>query len=155
MDKHRILEEIKRLASANDGKPPAMTRFERETGIRRKDWNPTLWVRWGEALQEAGFSPNRFKTSAENYVKDILSCVAACADSEDAANQNLRFFREFNSALKAQTGVPSRGNRNFLVSPFQRSIINVINSVCSGGDNKLSAKGSPRIEWNDTSPLQK
>lgn len=55
MDKRRILEGIKRLATANDGEPPGMTRFERETGIRKREWYPTYWLRWGDALQEAGF----------------------------------------------------------------------------------------------------
>jgi len=66
MDKRRILEGIKRLATANDGEPPGMTRFERETGIRKREWSPTYWLRWGDALQEAGFSPNKLQTAFGN-----------------------------------------------------------------------------------------
>ena len=55
--KRRILAEIKRLAEAS-GKPPGVRLFERETGIRESDWFPDLWLRWGDALQEAGFARN-------------------------------------------------------------------------------------------------
>jgi hypothetical protein len=65
MDKSRILEEIKRLASIG-GEPPGMRRFERETGIRKREWYPTYWLRWGDALQEAGFSPNKLQTAFGN-----------------------------------------------------------------------------------------
>jgi hypothetical protein len=58
--KRHILAEIKRLAEASGGKPPGIGAFERETGIKQSDWYPTLWLRWGDAVQEAGFAPNNF-----------------------------------------------------------------------------------------------
>ena len=56
--KRHVLAEIKRLAEAN-GRPPGVRLFERETGIKETDWYPALWLRWGDALQEAGFSRNK------------------------------------------------------------------------------------------------
>ena len=56
--KLHVLAEIKRLAGAN-GSPPGVRLFERETGIKESDWFPALWLRWGDALQEAGFSRNK------------------------------------------------------------------------------------------------
>jgi len=55
--KRHILAEIKRLAEAK-GKPPGVRLFESETGIKDSDWYPDLWLRWGDALQEAGFTRN-------------------------------------------------------------------------------------------------
>jgi hypothetical protein len=57
VSKRQIIAEIKRLAEAS-GKPPGVRLFETETGIKDSDWYPHLWLRWGDALQEAGFARN-------------------------------------------------------------------------------------------------
>lgn len=57
ISKHHILAEIKRLAESS-GKPPGVRLFESETGIKESDWYPDLWLRWGDALQEAGLTRN-------------------------------------------------------------------------------------------------
>ena len=57
VSKNQILEEIKRLAKVN-GKPPGAMLFESETGIKKSEWFPDRWLRWGDALQEAGFTRN-------------------------------------------------------------------------------------------------
>ncbi len=69
IDKTRILNEIKRVADANGGKAPGIVVFERETGIRQGDWFPHLWLRWNDALAEAGYEPNRFQTA---YPKEFI-----------------------------------------------------------------------------------
>ncbi len=69
MDKQHILNEIKRTAKANDGKPLGKGLFEKETGIKSSDWFPDYWLRWGDALQEAGFPPNKMQTA---YREDEL-----------------------------------------------------------------------------------
>lgn len=61
MNKQLILDAIK--ASAKDRVPPGVRRFASETGIKEHQWQK-YWPRWGDALQEAGFSPNQF---AEAY----------------------------------------------------------------------------------------
>jgi hypothetical protein len=63
IDKQLIWDEIKRVAKANGGKAPGRERFEGETGIKSSDWYPHCWLRWGDALQEAGFSLNKFQTA--------------------------------------------------------------------------------------------
>jgi hypothetical protein len=66
MEQRHILEEIKRLASANSGKPPGRSAFEKATGIRESDWFPHYWLRWGDALKDAGFSPNRLNVPLDD-----------------------------------------------------------------------------------------
>ena len=61
MDKKYILQEIKRITKSNDGKPPGKRKFWNETGIKESDWYPNIWLRWGDALLDAGFMPNQLQ----------------------------------------------------------------------------------------------
>jgi hypothetical protein len=58
--KQEILDEIKRTAQENGGKPLGYGRFEKETGIRPYDWE-RFWARFGDAQKEAGFEPNQLQ----------------------------------------------------------------------------------------------
>lgn len=68
VEKHHVLAEIRRIAKANSGQPPGRERFEKESGIRIADWYPHLWLRWGDALLEAGFRPNQLATKLDASV---------------------------------------------------------------------------------------
>lgn len=59
--RQHILAEIRRTAAANGGKPLGRQRFARETGIRDSDWEGRYWARWGDAVREAGFQPNKLQ----------------------------------------------------------------------------------------------
>lgn len=59
MTKEHILEEIKRTAKANGGVPLGQQKFFAETEIKSSDWKGKFWVRWGDAVREAGFTPNQ------------------------------------------------------------------------------------------------
>ncbi len=56
--KSHIIDEIKRTAQENGGRPLGIARFEAETGVKSSDWMGKFWPRWGDALVEAGFQPN-------------------------------------------------------------------------------------------------
>jgi hypothetical protein len=60
MNKAEILDSIRDMAAANGGKAPGFQRLATETGLRKSDWYPKLWVRWGDAVREAGLQPNSF-----------------------------------------------------------------------------------------------
>ena len=72
-----ILNEIRRVAGANDGQPPGVILFARETGIAEHQWRGKIWARWGDALAEAGFKPNPKQARLDSDA--ILSKIAdAC-----------------------------------------------------------------------------
>jgi hypothetical protein len=59
--KAHILAEIQRTAAANGGVPLGRRRFAAATGINEADWYAVYWARWGDAVREAGFEPNRLQ----------------------------------------------------------------------------------------------
>jgi hypothetical protein len=68
VDKQRILIEIKQTTEANHGVPLGVARFFQETGIKVTDWAGKFWVRWGDALREAGFEPNQFNAAYDSTI---------------------------------------------------------------------------------------
>lgn len=56
--KQQILEEIKRTTKENNNKPLGQKSFQKETGIGPYEWTKH-WPRFGDALKEAGFKPNK------------------------------------------------------------------------------------------------
>jgi hypothetical protein len=69
MTKAQILDAIRRMASSNGGKAPGSQRFQSETGLGKSGWYPKLWLRWGDAVREAGCEPNVLSAS---YDEDLL-----------------------------------------------------------------------------------
>src|ERR1700684_2200901 len=54
-----IIKEIQRLAKLQGGKAPGSRAFSTESGIPEYAWRGKFWARWGEALAEAGLTPNQ------------------------------------------------------------------------------------------------
>lgn len=77
MKKEEIIREIKRTAEENDGVPLGVERFRQATGITKSDWYAKHWVRWGDALTEAGYSPNQLRGaySDEFVLKKLVSFI--------------------------------------------------------------------------------
>lgn len=69
MDKQNIINEIKRTAKGNGGKPLGAQRFSQATGIKECDWLGKHWARWGDAVSEAGYEPNSMQGSySDEYI---------------------------------------------------------------------------------------
>jgi len=72
MTKEFILSEIKRVGTV-DGKSIGHKRFFKETGIQMADWYGKYWVRWSDALRDAGLAANEFnKAYSDDYVIEKL-----------------------------------------------------------------------------------
>lgn len=69
MDKKIVLNEIRRIAAANGGRAPGSQLFATETGTSKGDWYPHIWIRWSDAVKEAGLEPNKFN---ERHVDNDL-----------------------------------------------------------------------------------
>lgn len=76
MTKEFILSEIKRVGSVN-GKSIGHKGFTKETGIQLSDWYGKFWVRWSDALKDAGLASNEFnKVYSDEYViKKLISLI--------------------------------------------------------------------------------
>jgi hypothetical protein len=61
VSREHIIQEIERTAEANGGVPLGRGRFAAETGIRAPDLD-RYWARWGDAVEEAGYSRNRLQS---------------------------------------------------------------------------------------------
>jgi hypothetical protein len=94
-----ILQEIKRTAEANGGKPLGRQRFEAETGIKESDWSGKLWVHWNDIIREAGYLPNQLTRSHD---------IAAVLDKYAGLAQELGHL-----PVKAELQLKRRSDRTF------------------------------------------
>jgi hypothetical protein len=75
MSKESILHAIKTTAQKNGGKPLGQERFARETSIQISHWQK-YWIRWSQALSEAGFEPNEYKSAySEEHILEKLAIL--------------------------------------------------------------------------------
>jgi len=68
-----IISEIQRLAKENGGTPPGTKAFTNTTGITNAKWRGVYWVKWADALLEAGYEPNTWnqKSDSEQMLQAI------------------------------------------------------------------------------------
>lgn len=77
MDKKHIINEIIRTAKENNGTPLGKDRFASATGIKWSDWYGKYWSKWGDAVKEAGFKPNKLQIAYDTNVliEHIISLI--------------------------------------------------------------------------------
>jgi len=68
MNRQQIMAEIKRIALDNGGQAPGRQAFERTTGVKMSERYPHIWLRWRDALAEAGYAPNLLQTKVRDEV---------------------------------------------------------------------------------------
>jgi len=73
MTREQILNEIRRTAAENGGKPLGRNRFEQITGISEYDVG-AFWPGWNAAVQEAGLEPNKLNAAHdERFLMEKLA----------------------------------------------------------------------------------
>jgi Meiotically up-regulated gene 113 len=94
--KQYILDEIKRVAEANGGKPPGRMRFAQESGIKESDWAGKFWARWGDAVREAGFEANQLQTpyDAGVLIQKFIELIRDLGHFPVASEVRLRGHRD-------------------------------------------------------------
>jgi hypothetical protein len=77
MARQEIIEEIRRIAAENGGRAPGQLAFTSVTGVKRMEWYPGFWLRWSDALSDAGHAPNGFqaKTSDQTVIEKYASFI--------------------------------------------------------------------------------
>lgn len=77
MDKKHIIDEIIRTAKENNGTPLGIKKFASETGIKPSDWLWKYWTKWGDAVTEAGFKPNKPKSAYDEnaLMERVISLI--------------------------------------------------------------------------------
>lgn len=78
--KQHILNEIKKTAESNGGKPLGLSRFSNLTGIKKSDWYAKSWNNWngwGDALEEAGYVRNSLQEAhdEEFLIRSLIMLI--------------------------------------------------------------------------------
>jgi Meiotically up-regulated gene 113 len=108
MTKQHIIDEIQRTAQSNGGPPLGKGRFLKETGIKESDWRGRFWVRWSDAVHEAGFEANQKQGRIDDSVllEKLIALIRELGhfpvaaeirlkDSQDATFPNFKTFARF------------------------------------------------------------
>ena len=148
MEKQEIIEEIRRIASLNDGKSPGSQLFESKSGIRKSDWYPHHWMRWGDALKEAGLTPNQLTQpiSLETAIHKIIELARELGHFPITA--------EIRRKSKADAGFPSTST--FEKFGTKKVFVSAVISYCrkhEGFDDILEMCSEHNSDGSDISDI--
>ncbi len=154
--KQDIINTIRRTAKENGGKPLGVARFEKETSIKVHEWKK-FWPRFGDALKEAGFSPNQLQGaySDEFIIEKVIGAMRKLnkfptfdelrvEKNNDAEFPNKNVFAKFGSkqqlASKIMEYCNEKGNYEEIISlcfpilekPTKKESFNVDNTTNVG-----------------------
>ncbi|MFC0219030.1 GIY-YIG nuclease family protein [Pseudochelatococcus lubricantis] len=118
-----ILQEIRRLASANGGQAPGQKLFAKETGIAEHQWRGRFWARWGDALTEAGFKPNDW--TGKSDANAVLSgLIAACRHyGRLPTNSELEMLRRTDPSVPHPNVIKSSfGRRSDMIAALAKHV---------------------------------
>ncbi len=121
MNKDFIISEIQRLASDNGGTPPGKNTFFNATGIKESDWSGKIWVKWSDAVREAGFEPQVMQSSIHigEKIERLIEVIRHYRKWPTTAEIKL-YARQTNGSLSHNTlnGLGNLSERQRLVHDF-------------------------------------
>ncbi len=99
----------------NHGSPLGKGRFEAETGIKESDWSGRYWTKWGDAVVEAGYAPNKMQEaySSEDILKTFISFIQELGHYPTVA--------EIKMKSRTDSDFPSHNTFNKLGSKSERA----------------------------------
>ena len=113
--KEKIIEELKRTAEENGGKPLGSVRFSKETGISQNQIYK-YWPSFNAAQHELGLTPNLLKTAYKNefLLESITKLVEEIGKFPTRANLTMK--RHQDETFPSPHTFRRLGNKEFLVS---------------------------------------
>lgn len=153
--REHILAEIKRLASENDGKAPGRAYFQQQTGIAESEWYGKIWVRWSDAVREAGISPNEMNERLpSDFVLDKYAEVCRHY-GRPPSSAELRFYgRNTPGFVSHNTFATHFGSKNDLIAALrdraksrgEADLVSILPPSQTIGDPVLSRSASNASE---------
>jgi hypothetical protein len=101
VSREHILSEIRRAARDNGGKPVGRTRFATLTGIKEADVIH-YWARWGDAVADAGFTPNVMEAKRESDAMFAVIVADIRSNGRFPTRTELRLRKKDNPAYPGE-----------------------------------------------------
>lgn len=91
--REQVIEAIKRTAIENARKTLGQEAFETRTGIKQSEWRNIHWIRWTDAVREAGLLPKAFiqKTDTDLVFNKLIQMV--CHYNKIPTYGEMRFYK--------------------------------------------------------------
>ena len=123
MNKEEILAEIRRTAEDNGGRALGRQRFLGATGIRESDWQGKYWVRWSEAVREAGVEPNSLQGAyTDACLLESYARIALKLDRIPVASE-LKLHARLDPAFPSHNTFARFGTKRQLLARLHRFVI--------------------------------
>jgi hypothetical protein len=77
ISKEEMLSEIRKFIAAHGGEIPGERTFLKATGIKGSAWRGRYWVRWSDAVRDAGYGPKEMtqKIPEEDILEKLVALI--------------------------------------------------------------------------------
>jgi hypothetical protein len=130
--KNEIIAQIRKLAKEANGTPPGQRKFASETGIKEHVWRGKIWVKWTDALAEAGHDALEWQTGYEdNYLLSKIAGLAAKIGRFPSQTE-IQFESAQNADFPGHKSFTRRWSMSQLAEALAKHAVETGNSVVAG-----------------------